>query len=164
MTLDRGGSWSDHLKEAVDLVNEAVNQITGFSPKDLWEADLETRKLAQSRSEIFRRKKNEKRRYSPKKFFPGQTVLAYDAVAASSREDKFLPHWKGPYELQYKIAKSMWKGEGNWDRKRGRTPSYFSIPSRSFATLGYGVKRETMGMFEVCAVERWCAHVKVADV
>ena len=53
--------------------------------------------------------KNEKRRYNPKKFFPGQIVLAYDAVAASSREDKFLPHWKGPYELQYKVVDSMWK-------------------------------------------------------
>ena len=37
------------------------------------------------------------------------------------------------------------EGERDWDRKKGRTPSYFSIPSSSFAALGYGVKRETMG-------------------
>ena len=67
MTLDRGGSWSDHLKEAVDLVNEAVNQTTGFSPKDLWEADLETRELAQSRSETFRRKTKGEKKIQPKK-------------------------------------------------------------------------------------------------
>ena len=100
MTLVRGGSWSDHLKEAVDLVNEAVNQTTGFSLGDLWESDLQTRKLAESTSETFMQKRNEKRRYSPKKLFPGQIVLANDAVAASSREDKFLAHWMGPYELQ----------------------------------------------------------------
>ena len=127
MTLDRGRSWSDHLKEAVDLVNEAVNQTTGFSPKDLWEADLDTRMLAQSRSETFRLKRNEKRRYSPKKFFPGQTVLAYDAVAASSREDKFLPHWKGPYKLQYKIVDSMSKvKEIGTERGVGRRPTLVS--------------------------------------
>ena len=111
MTLDQGGSWSDHLKEAVDLVNEVVNQTTGFSPKELWETDLETRKLAQSRSEEIRRRKNEKRRYSPRKFFPGQMVLTYDAVATSAKEDKFLPLWKGPYELLYQKSDSMWKAK-----------------------------------------------------
>ena len=70
---------------------------------------METRKLAQSKFEMSRQKRNEKRRYNLKKIFPGQLVLAYDAVAGSSREDKFLPHWKGPYELQYKVVGSMWK-------------------------------------------------------
>lgn len=31
MTLDQAGSWSDHLKEVVNLVNENVNQTIGFS-------------------------------------------------------------------------------------------------------------------------------------
>ena len=109
MTLDQGGSWSDHLSKAVQSINRAVNQTTGFSPEELWDADLETRKLAHSRSVEKRRKQNEKRRYSPKKFFEGQMVLAYDAVAASAREDKFLPHWKGPYKLEEQISESIWK-------------------------------------------------------
>ena len=124
MTFDKGGSWSDHLQEAVQLINISVNKTTGFSPKELWTADVSDRELAYSRSQEFRKKRNEKRRYSPKRFFVGQKVLVYDAVAASAREDKFLPHWKGPYELVKQISPSMWRAkELNVERGVGRRPT-----------------------------------------
>ena len=123
MVLDRGGSWGDHLEDAVRLINQTVNRTTGFSPQELWGADLEARELALNRSTKERRKGSEDRRLCKREFVVGQRVIAYDAVVASSREDKFLPLWKGPYELVERVSPSLWRAkELGTERGRGRRP------------------------------------------
>ena len=123
MVLDQGGSWGDHLEDAVRLINQTVNRVTGFSPQELWGADLEARELALNRSTKERRKGSEGRRLCKREFFVGQRVIVYDVVAASSREDKFLPLWKGPYELVERVSPSLWRAkELRTERGRGRRP------------------------------------------
>ena len=90
---------------------------------ELWELGEEDCQIAHERVEKWRSKRNMKRRYFPTNFILGQKVWAFDAVTASSREDKFKPFWKGPYILKEKISDSMWKVEEVTTRtQRGRRP------------------------------------------
>ena len=124
MTFDLGGSWSDHLDLAVDLINSAPHAITGFTPKELWEMDLPGRLLAHERSIGFREKRNKKRKkYSPYLFVEGQIVIAFDAISAASKDNKFGPRWKGPFRLVEQISDSLWRVEEmRKERGRGRKP------------------------------------------
>ena len=120
--LDEGGSWTDHLKRAVESINEAAHSITGFSPKELWEGTSEMRKEAHEKMVKWREKRNQGRRLFPAEFVPEQKVWAFDAVAASSREHKFAPRWKGPYILKEKLTESLWRVTEDRGNRPGRRP------------------------------------------
>ena len=125
MTFDQGGSWSDHLDAAVDLINSAPHKITGYIPKELWKAPLQDRIIAHKRSLDFRKKRNEKRKkFSPYPFTIGQHVLAFDAIAAMAKDNKFTPRWKGPYRIVEQVSTSLWRvKELGISRGRGRKPT-----------------------------------------
>ena len=122
LRLAHGGSWTQYLGRAVDALNEAVHSVTGFTPKDLWTGTLSMRRIAQGRTIKEREYRSKKRRIYPAHFRKGQVVLVFDDVAASSREDKFSPRWKGPYVLVERISSSMWRDRSRREGRRGRKP------------------------------------------
>ena len=120
LRLTHGGSWSDYLESAVDAMNTAIHSTTGFSSKELWEGTDQQRELAFSRTKEERESRFGRKKIFPKAFQPGQIVLVYDEVAASSREDKFQPFWKGPFILMRRLSPSLWEARRIGGRKRGR--------------------------------------------
>ena len=123
-----GGSWTEYVARAVDAINNAVHSVTGFSPAALWNGSTEMRKLAHRRVVCERERKNLRQQVYPELFEAGQLVLVYDHVAASSREKKFAPRWKGPYVLTERISPSLWK-------------------ARKVALSGYNRGRQPMDVF-----------------
>ena len=123
ITLDKGGYWNDHLQQAVDGLNEAVHSVTGFAPEDLWQGSMGDRRKAHMRTIAWRNKRNARRRYFPKQLKKGQKVWVFDAVAASAKERRFNPRWRGPYVLGKRISESLWKArEIGRGIRRGRKP------------------------------------------
>ena len=109
LRLTHGGSWSDYLDQAVVAMNTAIHSTTEFTPEELWTGIDQQRELA-----FFQTKKERESRYGhkrifPKSFQPSQVVLVFDNMAASSREDKFSPLWRGPFKLLRRLSLSLWE-------------------------------------------------------
>ena len=120
LRLTHGGSWSDYLDQAVAAMNTAVHSTTEFSPEELWMGTDQQRELAFSRTKKERESRYGHKRIFPKSFQPGQIVLVFDDVAASSREDKFSPLWRGPFKLLRRLSPSLWEARRLGRRTRGR--------------------------------------------
>ena len=83
--------------------------MTKKSPVELWTASEKEIKEAFDMTVTRREKRNAGRRLHPAVFYPGQTVLVYDEVAAAARSGKFAPRWKGPYKLVGRVRGSYWR-------------------------------------------------------
>ena len=79
---------------------------------------MEARERALART-VARRRKDDYTRFSEQSFRVGQLVLVYDAVAASSRENKFDPVWRGPVQLTRELSDSRWEYKEVGERRRG---------------------------------------------
>ena len=122
-----GGSWTKHVPLALEAMNFGKHSTTGKAPVELWTASEEELQLAQERTRKMRAGRNKRRRVRPTTFYPGQSVLVYDEIAAQNRGDKFAPVWKGPYRLVKESQGSYWKVQrmGNGDAimtEPGRRP------------------------------------------
>ena len=93
---------------AVEGINETWQSGLGNIPNDLWEGPEEDRKIAFERVKNRREKDQRRRRYSKIELREGDSVLVFDSVMASSREDKFSPIWKGPMKLGRKVSEHLW--------------------------------------------------------
>ena len=98
-----------HIPAAIEAVNFAKHSTTGWSPVDLWTAPASVIEEAFKRTAERRNKRNLKRRIQSANFYPGQEVLVYDEVAASTRSGKFVPRWRGPYRLVGRVRGSYWQ-------------------------------------------------------
>ena len=104
-----GGSWVKHIPAAIEAMNFARHGVTKASPVELWDASEDVLRAAFEQTTTRRERRNAKRRVTYHNFYPGQTVLVYDEVAAMTRSDKFAPRWKGPYKLVGRTRGSYWK-------------------------------------------------------
>ena len=105
MKFISGGSWTDYVDAAVQIINDAVHSVTKFSPKELWSGSKEDLDLAHQRTKQEREYRNRKRKVYPAKFYPGQYVLVWDERPGLTR---FQSRWKGPYVLSHQISASVW--------------------------------------------------------
>jgi len=122
MTFHRGGSWSDHLQEAVTELNTMRHSTTGMTPAQLWEASEEDLEEALENSRRRRSTANSRRRLINRRFQVGDRVLLWDAVRAEHREDKFSARWTGPFTLIEQISSCLWKLQSDRTRGPGRQP------------------------------------------
>ena len=98
-TAGKHASWSIFLPLCLSAINNAVHDITGFTPRELWDGTDEMRKLAHERSDKAQQMQDRKTRLMPMKFMVGQLLLIHEAVASADRGQKFDPCWKGVYVL-----------------------------------------------------------------
>ena len=95
-----GGSWTDYINQAVDLINEATHSVTKFSPQDLWNGTQEDRIKAHQRLTAERDYRNKRKIYSAK-IYHGQVVLVWNEQLGLSH---FQPKWRGPFILTEQVS------------------------------------------------------------
>ena len=118
ITNEKGGNWVNRIGEAVQGINSSWHEVIGAIPEELWNGGLEARERALART-VARRRKDDYTRFSEQSFRVGQLVLVYDAVAASSRENKFDPIWRGLVQLTRELSDSRWEYKEVWEGRRG---------------------------------------------
>lgn len=114
-----GGSWTDHVVDAVSNMNSSSHGVMKFTPLELWKGNEDKRQLVHERLEKERAYRNAWRRTWSTHFYPGQAVLVWDEQPSLTR---FQSRWKGPYFLTEKISQTMWAARPKKTRGRGRQP------------------------------------------
>jgi len=122
MTMQQGGSWSDHLQRAVQELNTMRHSTTGMTPIQLWSASEEDLLEARERSRRRRSSRRSRRNEIPRQMAVGDQVLLWDAVRADCREDKFSPLWRGPYTLEERVSEHLWRIRRSQIGGPGRKP------------------------------------------
>ena len=112
-----GGSWTDHVADAVSTMNSSVHGVMKFSPLELWKGGEDKLQLAHRRLEKERAYRNARRRIHHTTFYPGQGVLVWDERPSQTR---FQSRWRGPYYLTEQISQTMWAARPRRTRGRGR--------------------------------------------
>ena len=78
MKFISGGSWTDYVNRAMQVINEATHSVTKFSPQEIWSGSKDELSLVHQRMQKEWDYRNQKRKIFLAKFYPGQFVLVWN--------------------------------------------------------------------------------------